>query len=86
MLSYCRRVGKWFTVPVIEHFADDRPFRLRRLSALMLMLGWALFAVACVLNVMTLQIVAATLFTSGLFSVGIYDRRDHRRKPARRGL
>ncbi len=87
MFSYCRRVGKWFTVPVIEHLADDRPFRLRRLSALMLVVGWALFAAACLIGSTAMQVAGGALFSAGLASVYLYDRQDQRRQlSTRRGL
>jgi hypothetical protein len=85
MISYARRVGKWFSVPVIEHLHDDRPFRLRRVSAIMLAAGWATFAIACVTQSIAFQWTGGIAFVLGLASVWAFDFRDDRRKkPVRR--
>ena len=76
MMSLYRRMGNWLGEPLIEHVEDDRPFRLRRASALMLAIGWAGFAIACVAGSVTLQAVTGVMFVAGLMSVHWFDRRD----------
>lgn len=46
----CRLAMDWLCHPVIEHHESDRPFRLRRMSAIMLALGWALFLTSCLIG------------------------------------
>ncbi len=86
MISYCRRVGNWFSKPLIQHLDSDRPFRLRRISAAMLLIGWVVFALACVMRSIPEQCIGATLFIAGLLSVHWFDRRDDKKPSIRRGL
>ncbi len=86
MLSFCRRLGNWLGEPLIEHTEDERPFRLRRASALLLAIGWAGFAIACMLASMSLQVVTGVVFMAGLMSVHWFDRRDDTRRAPRRGI
>lgn len=85
MLTLFRRLSRWLSEPLIEHFADDRPFRLRRASALLLAIGWAGFAIACVLSSASLQVATGVIFMTGLMSVHWFDRRDVARRAPRRG-
>jgi hypothetical protein len=43
-------VCRWLATPVVEDFGIDRPFRLRRISLLLLAGGWATFLVSCLLG------------------------------------
>jgi hypothetical protein len=87
MWMLCRRAGGWLSTSVVEHLDGDRPFRLRRLSLILLMAGWVIFAAACLLKSMSLQIVGGVAFTSGLLSVYLFDRRDDARSNMnRRGI
>ena len=49
------RIGRWFSTPIIDHDGPDRPFRLRRVSALLLVMGWSLFFASCLLGWWALQ-------------------------------
>ena len=50
------RISRWLSTPVVEHEGPDRPFRLRRVSALLLVFGWALFFTSCLLGWWALQL------------------------------
>lgn len=87
MRMLCRRAGGWLSRSVVEHTDGDRPFRLRRLSLILLSMGWALFAAACLLQITSLQIIGGAAFAGGLLSVHLYDRRDNTRSNVpRRGI
>jgi hypothetical protein len=86
MMSIFSRFGSWLSEPLIEHLEGDRPFRLRRASALMLAIGWAGFAIACVLAMVMLQVLTGALFMAGLMSVYWFDRRDDAGRSPRRGI
>ena len=43
-------IRNWLHAPLIEDTTDEKPFRVRRGSAVLIGLGWALFAAACVLG------------------------------------
>ncbi len=87
MWMLCRRAGGWLSTSVVEHLDGDRPFRLRRLSLILLVFGWAVFAAACLLQTMSLQIVGGVAFAGGLLSVHLFDRRDDARSNMnRRGI
>lgn len=55
MSQVCRRAMDWLCGSVIEHHDADRPFRLRRMSALLLSLGWVLFLVSCLIGYYAVQ-------------------------------
>lgn len=43
------RIRKWFSKPLIIDLHHERPFKLRRLSAMLLLVGWVSFLASCVL-------------------------------------
>ncbi|MGN6505709.1 MAG: hypothetical protein ACTHM6_09110 [Tepidisphaeraceae bacterium] len=47
-IAFARR---WLGHCVIEHAGEDRPFRLRRVSLLLLSAGWCAFLGSCLLSV-----------------------------------
>jgi hypothetical protein len=49
------RIRSWLHTPVIEDHSDEKPFRVRRGSVLLIMLGWTAFATACVVGTLALR-------------------------------
>lgn len=43
-------LSRWLTSPVVEDFGIDRPFRLRRVSLMLIAAGWLTFLVSCLLG------------------------------------
>jgi hypothetical protein len=44
------RISRWLSTPIVVEDESDRPFRLRRVSALLLVLGWSAFFASCLLG------------------------------------
>lgn len=45
----------WLKQPVIEHCDDDRPFRLRRASFLLLAGGWGIYLISCLAGIVLVR-------------------------------
>lgn len=45
----------WLTQPVVEHHEDERPFRLRRASVLLLGGGWVVFLISCLAGIVIVR-------------------------------
>ncbi|MDB5324696.1 MAG: hypothetical protein JWM57_265 [Phycisphaerales bacterium] len=55
LIAVLTSLYRWLKTPVIEHCDDDRPFRLRRASLLLLAGGWGVYLISAVAGILLVK-------------------------------